>query len=194
MKAYISHGWAEKVIDPEKKNLQEVAGTSASTVSVTSDQTLFNTEDVETAYKPLKEVFPWGVSSMSFTNAEIINYFVTRTAVDGLPASDVKGMNASALNLFQCSHIQSISVCINITQRRQFIKCDCIPEMRKDRIYKVNMVIDSDTHNIVGARCGCPAGKGPCATCKHVGGLCYALEEYCRLGRTPDYITCTEKL
>ena len=67
---------------------------------------------------------------MSFTNAEIIiNYFVTRTAVDGLPASDVKGMNASALNLFQCGHIQNISVCINITQWWQFIKCDCIPEM-----------------------------------------------------------------
>ena len=58
------------------------------------------------------------------------------------------------------------------------------------------MVVDSDTHNIhvVGARCGCPAGKGPCATCKHVGGLCYALEEYCRLGRTQNNTTFTEKL
>ena len=52
MKAYISHGWADKVIDPEKKNSQEVVGTAA--VSVTCNQTLFDTKDVETAYKPLK--------------------------------------------------------------------------------------------------------------------------------------------
>ena len=35
-----------------KKNSQEVAGTAA--VSVASNQTLFDTKDVETAYKPLK--------------------------------------------------------------------------------------------------------------------------------------------
>ena len=120
---------------------------TASSVSVTSDQTQFDTGDVETAYKLLKEVFPWGVSSMSYTNAKTINYFVTRTAVDVLPASNVKGISIKFVPVW--SHTKYFCVCINITQRRQFIKCDYVPEMRKDQIYKIIMVIDSDTHNIV---------------------------------------------
>ena len=52
--------------------------------------------------------------------------------------------------------------------------------------------------NIVGAECGCPAGKAPHASCKHIGALCYALEEYSRLGRIDRdyliYLTCTDRL
>ena len=36
----------------------------------------------------------------SFSNAQIINYFVVRTAVDGMPVSDMKAINSSAQNLF----------------------------------------------------------------------------------------------
>ena len=87
---------------------------------------------------------------------------------------------------FYASHIK----CDCISE----MKKDCIPEMKKDCIYKITLVVDSDTHYIVGATCGCPAGKPPSASCKHVGALCYVLEEYCCLGNTPEYATCTEKL
>ena len=152
-------------------------GTAA--VSVTSDQT-------------------WNHSRRSFPGVHHLCHLLMQKLSTIYDKDCSRWIASQQCKRYECISIKSVPVWsrvyINITQRWQFIKCNYIPEMRKDRINKVNMVIDSDTHNIVGARCGCPAGKGPCATCKHVGGLCYALEEYCRLGRTPDYITCTEKL
>jgi hypothetical protein len=50
------------------------------------------------------------------------------------------------------------------------------------------------TMDIVTAECWCPAGNGPSASCKHVGAMCYALAEFSWYGRTPDFLTCTEKL
>ena len=44
------------------------------------------------------------------------------------------------------------------------------------------------------AECGCPAGKGPFASCKHVAALCYALEEFSHFGRVPEFLTSAEKL
>ena len=49
------------------------------------------------------------------------------------------------------------------------------------------------SHFILGC-CLFPVGNGPCASCKHIGTLCYALEEFSRLKKVPDFITCTEKL
>ena len=50
------------------------------------------------------------------------------------------------------------------------------------------------TYNIETAMCGCKAGKGPKASCKHVGALCYAYAEFCESGRLTNFVTCTEKL
>ena len=44
------------------------------------------------------------------------------------------------------------------------------------------------------ASCGCPAGKGPNGSCKHIGAFCYAFENFCILGSTPDFLTCTDVL
>ena len=41
------------------------------------------------------------------------------------------------------------------------------------------------------ALCGCTAGKGPSASCKHIGALCYALANFCSLGQLPGFVTCT---
>ena len=108
--------------------------------------------------------------------------------------SDMKGMNSSALNLFRCGHIQQITVCYRSDQKQLCIKANCMPEMRKDRVYHLTMVLNLESSDIVGAECGCPAGKGPHASCKHIGGLCFALEEFSRIGKTPEYSTCTDKL
>jgi hypothetical protein len=53
-----------------------------------------------------------------------------------------------------------------------------LPEMRKDRVCKVFLTIDLKSSDILQAVCGCPAGKGPFASCKHIGALCFALEEF----------------
>ena len=48
--------------------------------------------------------------------------------------------------------------------------------------------------HIVACCCGCAAGSGPHGSCKHLAALCYALEEFCRLNDTRDYVACTSKL
>ena len=80
--------------------------------------------------------------AFGFTNAQIISYFVTRTADDGLPAGDFKLVNSSALSLFRCSHVQKVQVCHEITSDRIFIRVDCLPEMKKDRVYKIQMQLE----------------------------------------------------
>jgi len=56
-------------------------------------------------------------------------------------------------------------------------------------MYKVFLHLDPDIFAIVGAECGCPADKGPHDSCKHIGALCYALEEFSHLNKLPDFLT-----
>ena len=93
--------------------------------------------------------------------------------------------------MFKCGHVQNIQV--NSTSESLLIREDCVPEMRKDWVYKLIIHLGSNL-NIISAQCGCPAGKGPTASCKHIGALCYALANLCASGKLPDFITCTEKL
>ena len=57
-----------------------------------------------------------------------------------------------------------------------------------------NAFLDVETSDIVAAECGCPAGRGPYASCKHIGALCYSLEEFSRFGHLPEFLTCTDQL
>ena len=54
------------------------------------------------------------------------------------------------------------------------ISCSCLPEMKKDPIYKIKI----DTSDVCGAECSCPAGRGPHASCKHVAASLFALEDF----------------
>ena len=129
----------------------------------------------------------------SFTNAQMISYFVTRTADDGLPMGDFKSVNNSASNLFRCGHLQQIQVAYD-TADTLIVRAKCLPEMKKDRVYHISMKLNKRTFDICGATCGCPAGKGPKASCKHIAATCYALEEFSRVRRLPEFQTCTDRL
>ena len=111
--------------------------------------------------------------------------------MDGMPAADFIAINKSSLHLFKCGHVQDIKV---LFDKNVCIKATCLPEMRKDRMYKLVVLLEPNTFDIIAAGCGCPAGKGPCASCKHIGVLCYALEEFCHFGRLPDFLTSTDQL
>ena len=126
----------------------------------------------------------------AFTIANITNYFMKRVSVDGKPANDFKNVNTRAYPLFKAGHIQSIY--IRQKDNSYDIKCICLPEMKKDILYKTNLVINS-CGDITSTSC-CPAGAGPFGSCKHIAALCYALEEFCRLRevRPPD--SCTSHL
>ena len=81
------------------------------------------------SWSSLKDADEDTLQLLSFTNAQIINYFVVRTAVDGTSASDMKAINSSALNLFKCGHVQNIQICID---EYPYVTSKCVPEMRKD--------------------------------------------------------------
>jgi len=40
------------------------------------------------------------------------------------------------------------------------------------------MSLDLKAFDVTAAVCGCPAGKGPSASCKHIGAPCYVLVEF----------------
>ena len=160
-------------------------GTSSTETAQPLDNHVVATwKNLKTAYT--KETVP------SFTEGQLVSYFVCRTVADGLPAGDFKSINKSAKYLFDCGHVQDIHIGSSTT--KTLIKASCLPEMKKDRVYKILMSLDTTTWDILNADCGCSAGLGPNASCKHVGALCYALVEFCKSGKLPDFLTCTQKL
>ena len=131
---------------------------------------------------------------LAFTNAQIISYFVTRTVDDGLPAADFKSINNSACSLYRCGHVQKIEVCHRFSSNILLIRANCLPEMKKDRLYKLVMQLNRNSYEIAHAQCCCPAGCGPKASCKHIAALCYTLEEFSRPRQLPDFSSCTDRL
>ena len=137
-------------------------------------------------WKPLKECVAQKDSHplLTFFNSQIITYFVTRTVVDGLPTNDLKAINTSAKHLFECGHVQDIKFMI---VGHLAFQAKCNPATRKDCIYNLSSLLDKDTLNVEQAECGCTAGKGPFAGCKHVAVLWYTLEEISWFGRVPEF-------
>ena len=71
--------------------------------------------------------------------------------------TSLKSMNTSALNLYKCGHIQKVEACICSQFSIMYLRAVCLPEMRKDRIYFLEMQLNSTNFEIQGASCGCPA-------------------------------------
>ena len=61
------------------------------------------------------------------------------------------------------------------------MKVTCLPEMKKDLAYSLEMRIKKDDTSIQCAECGCPAGREPRGSCKHIAALCYALEDFVKI-------------
>ena len=120
------------------------------------------------------------------------NYFVSRLASDGSPTNNFKDLNSHAFPLFKSGHIQSIFVAMQQPDK-YMIRCRCLPEMKKDIVYKIDLTIDAKG-DIITAMCGCPAGVGPSGCCKHISALCYALEEFCRIKELRSPQSCTAEL
>ena len=183
VKAYINHGWDKNIINQHgTSNQSSLSGQDAATTEF---------EIPLDSWKPIKQAFS-AIDMPKFNNGHIITYFVTCCVIDGLPSGNFKSVSSSAINLFKCGHVQSIEVCCVSPALR--LRAICQPEMKKNKLYKLNLVLNSATFHIIYARCGCPAGKGPSGSCKHIGAFCYAFENFCSLGNTPDFFTCTDTL
>ncbi len=79
-----------------------------------------------------------GTFTLNFNYSNIATYFINRSVTDGLPAGDFKAINTSAEYLLRCGHIQSILYNVS---NEIYIEYNCLPEMRKDRVYNVNIVL-----------------------------------------------------
>ena len=177
VRAYIRNGWASNLISPDA-----IPSPAANEIQS------FHPTD---GWKSIRNAFTSPSEVPDFSTGNIITYFVTCTAADGLAVSDFSSVNKSTENLFLYGHVHDIE--LNTDGDILCVRAKCRPEMRKDRIYKLILSL-SDSYNIVSAKCGCPAGVGPQATCKHVGALCYALANFCQCGQLSDFVTSTEKL
>lgn len=176
MRAYIQYGWADALVDPDKACATSDDGYGAP-----------ETDD----WVDIKQYYTSSDIVPSFTNAQIVSYFVTRQVCDTRLCSDFKGINKSAMNLFRCGNLQQVEV--YNTNERLWLRAYCLPEMKKDTTYKVELSLLHSKWEIAGAKCKCPAGKGPAATCKHIGALCYLFQSFCENGTVPEFFTCTQR-
>uniref|UniRef100_A0A1X7VVI1 SWIM-type domain-containing protein n=1 Tax=Amphimedon queenslandica TaxID=400682 RepID=A0A1X7VVI1_AMPQE len=126
-----------------------------------------------------------------FTMKNMLHYFIHREASDGMPNNDSKNVNTRTFPLFKAGHIQYVYY--KKLDDKMFVKCSCLPEMKKTLSYSIRVRFTIHNSNIIFAVCGCPAGNGPTSTSKHIGAFCYFLEEFCRL-HTVSYSSCTSSL
>lgn len=105
-----------------------------------------------------------------FSLASMMAYFVTRKVCDGQNAGDFKHLNNHSYSLFKSGHIQKILM-IKGNDNNIYLNTVCLPEMRKDREYKFQMVL-SPSAEILYAEDACPTGRRPTGSCKHIAAFC----------------------
>ena len=179
---YISKGWDKRIINPE-----DTPTIHNKSYDSESDHNLNLPKD---GWSPIEE----SATDLKFTHGHMIAYFVSRKASDHLPASDIKSISEHAYGLSERGHVQKIELMNTSNSPTIYIRAKCLPEMKKDRHYKLQLQLERDTLHIRGAECGCPAGRGPAASCKHIGALCYVVETFCRLKQIPAHKSCTDQL
>ena len=116
-------------------------------------------------------------SGFNFTIANILSYFIHRKAHDGNPTNDYKDLNNKAYQLYEAGFIQSILYKTDDSLTTVMIRAICAAEMKKSVAYKLRLVIHDN--EVLFAACGYPAGRGPTGICKHIGALCYFIEDLC---------------
>ena len=69
-----------------------------------------------------------------------------------------------------------------------------VPSRDEKRSHISEIRLGGSSNHMLSARCGCAAGMGQRASCKHIVALCYALVEFTKVSTLPEFITCTNKL
>ena len=190
VESYIDGGLDKDLIDPDNgENIERKRrklGIVASNNAVVDDMFMF---PPSTAM--WKGIADGRTLLPQFSLANMMAYIVARKVCDGQIAGDFKRINNHSYPLFKAGHIQRIRVIKG--NNNVHLSGVCLPEMRKDREYKIQMIL-SPSEDVLFAEDGCPAGKGPTGSCKHIAAFCYALEEFVRLGFTRPFLSCTSRL
>ena len=58
------------------------------------------------------------------------------------------------------------------------IKCNCLLEMKKDCVYKLEIDITTADSDVCRAHCNCPAGRVLHGSCKHIATTLFTLENF----------------
>jgi len=175
VQSYIDGGFDKELFDPD--NGENIAkkrrnlGINAGDVAAVIDEFL-----VPPPTALWKGIADGRTILPEFTFANMVNYFVSRKVCDGEIAGDFKHVNNHSYPLFKAGHIQRIRL-VKGNDSNVYLSAVCLPEMRKDREYKIQVVL-SPSAEILYAEDGCPAGKGPAGSCKHIAAFCYAIEEF----------------
>ena len=138
MYACIKHGFNKKVCNPCNGKAKSTGAALSGDIHLTfPDQ----------GWVRINEAFHAAAEESQLNTGHAVDYFVTHTVTNSLPTADFKPTNKSAESLFRCGHVQGIEVCS--TDKHSLMKAKCIPEMRKYRIYVVQMALAVDSFNIV---------------------------------------------
>ena len=81
-----------------------------------------------------------------FSMSQIVNYFIDAVAADSNSKLDFKSLRESSFQLFKAGHIQDIYVKPGF--KTLIIVATGLPEMRKDRIYKLMMRLEASSGDI----------------------------------------------
>ena len=76
------------------------------------------------------------------------------------------------------------------------ITCSCLPEMKKDRAYKIKISM-TNSSDISLAECSCLAGRGPHGSSKHIAATLFTLENFSTIRteiQDDDNVSCPSKL
>jgi len=111
-----------------------------------------------------------------FTIKHVTQYLIYHKEQDNLQAEDWKNFKSGGYKLFKEGHVRNIY--INREDISCKVTCECLPEMKKDQVYKIKVDIAVFSSDVILAECECPAGLGPYRSCKHVAAILYALEDF----------------
>ena len=171
--SYIKNGWENNFTESWKHLALDAKNVDVSSSSTNSPNTPHKFQQAANWCSLERAEFP------SFTIENMINYFIKRKSGDDEGNKDYKNLNSKAFALFKHGHVQHIEVVIGESGEMIYIRCECLPEMKKNLKYKLNVTMINSREQageITYACCSpCPAGKGPFASCKHLAALCFKL-------------------
>ncbi|XP_069681284.1 uncharacterized protein [Periplaneta americana] len=126
------------------------------------------------------------------TNVHLMDYFVFRKSeIDGAPVSNYRSLCDAGYRLFIEKFVMYIKCCLGSSG--VFISSCVKSEYTKHKTYGIKLMLGT-SGEILGAECGCVAGAGPKASCKHIAAVSYALEHFSKSGVITCFETCTQSL
>lgn len=85
-----------------------------------------------------------------FTIENVADYLITRKESNNLRTEDWKSFKTGGYKIFKEGHVQKTM--INQEGSVCTISCSCLPEMKKDRVYKIKIDIAVDSSDACGAQ------------------------------------------